>query len=99
MPSAPRTLPQSARFHAICSEAARACPLVPYRRGFAVEAWKRFFIRSYVHDARIEAYLAGRPDPFPVRPVPSSELDSQQMSELIEFSCAWCATNGVELSK
>lgn len=95
----PRSLPQSARFHAICTEAARSCPLFPYRRAFAVEAWKRHFIASWVHDARLEAYVNGRPDPFPVRPVPSRELDSAQMSELIEFASAWAAQHGIELSK
>lgn len=94
-----RTLPQNRKFSAICSEAARAFPLTPYRRALAVEAWKRFFIKSYVHDARLEAYLAGRHDPFPVRPVPSSSLHSQQMSELIESAQAWCAQHGIELSK
>lgn len=95
----PRSLPQNRKFSAICSEVARACPLVPYRRAFAVEAWKRFFIAFWVHEARLEAYLAGRPDPFPVRPVPSSSLDSQQMSDLIEASSAWCAQHGIELHR
>lgn len=95
----PRSLPQSARFHAICSEVATACPLIPYRRTFAVEAWKRFFLSRWVHEARLEAYCHFRPDPFPVRPVPSSDLDSAQMSELISLAEAWCAQNGIELSK
>lgn len=94
-----RTLPQSARFHAICTEAARACPLIPYRRAFFAEAWKRFFIAAWVHEARLEAYCHFQPDPFPVRPVPSSSLTSEQMSELIESASAWCAQHGVELAK
>lgn len=94
-----RNLAQSGRFHAICNEVAHACPLIPYRRAFAVEAWKRFFLASYVHDARMEAYCHFRPDPFPVRPVPSSVLTSEQMSELIELACAWCAQNEIHLKK
>lgn len=94
-----RTLSQNRKFSAICSEVAHASPLIPYRRAFAREAWKRHFLASYVHEARLEAYLAGRPDPFPVRPVPSSSLDSEQMSELIECTCAWAAQHGIELSR
>lgn len=94
-----RTLAQNKKFSAICTEVAHQCPLIPYRRAFQVEAWRRFFIAYYVRCARLEAYAAGGPDPFPVRPVPSSDLDSAQMSELIECSSAWCAQHGVELTK
>lgn len=94
-----RSLPQNRKLSAICGEVAAACPLIPYRRSFAVEAWKRFFISRFVHEARLEAYCQFRPDPFPVRPVPSSDLTSEQMSELIEFASAWCAQQGISLSK
>lgn len=94
-----RTLPQSAKLHAICGEVAKQCPLIPYRRTFACEAWKRFFVSQFIRETRLEAYCDGRPDPFPVRPVPTSSLDSTQMSELIEWAQSWCVQNGISLTK
>jgi hypothetical protein len=94
-----RSTPQNARLHAICGEVARQHSLIPYCYAFACEVWKRHIIALYIREARLEAYCAGRPDPFPVRPVPSSDLDSQQMSELIESAHAFCASNGIELRK
>ena len=95
----PRTLPQNRKLSALVSDAAQHFPLVPYRRAFACEAWKRFLIAAWVREARLEAFGQGNPDPFPARPVPSSALDSRQMSELLEFSQAWCAQNGITLRK
>lgn len=95
----PRSSPQNRKLHALCGDVVRQHPLIPYRRAFATEAWKRLFIQLYVREARWEAYHAGRPDPFPVSPVPSSELDAAQMSELIEAAQAWCALHGIQLSK
>ena len=94
-----RTLPQNRKLCAMAGEVSRQYPLIPYRRAFAREAWKRHLIRIWVHETRLEAFGAGAPDPFPVRPVPSSDLDSRAMSELIEHAQAWCAQNGIELSK
>lgn len=94
-----RTLPQLRKFSAIVGDLAHACPLIPYRRAFACEAWKRYLLAQFVRDARLSAFHEGRPDPFPVRPVPSSSLSSGQMSELIEFTSAWCAQHDIELTK
>lgn len=95
----PRTSPQSRKLHAILGDVVRQYPLIPYRRTFAHEAWKRYLIAHFIREMRWGAWQAGAPDPFPVRPVPSSELDSQQMSELLEFAQAWAAMNDVPLSK
>lgn len=94
-----RSSPQNRKLHAILGDVVRQYPLIPYRRAFALEAWKRFFISSYVREIRLEAWQAGAPDPFPVRPVPSSDLDARQMSELIEATQAWCALNDIQLKK
>lgn len=88
-----RTLPQNKRFHAMVRDIARAVPLTPWRRALTVEAWKRYFILLYVRETRLEAYANGDPDPFPVRPVPSSALDSRQMADLIESTLAFAAQN------
>ncbi|HWV64107.1 MAG TPA: recombination protein NinB [Oxalicibacterium sp.] len=94
-----RTIPQNRLFHAMVRDVAQAIPLAPWRRALATEAWKRYFIALYVREARMEAYGAGSPDPFPVRPVPSSGLDSWQMGELIASTDAWMAWNGIEWSE
>lgn len=99
MEVAGRTLAQNAKFSAIVSDIARQCPLIPYRRAFFVEAWKRYLLALFVRDARLSAFYEGKPDPFPVRPVPSSSLSSEQAGELIEFCQCWAAENDVELRK
>lgn len=97
--SSTRSLLQNRKFSAIVSEVAAQLFLFPYRRAFVVEAWRRYLIAMYVREARLEAKAAGGPDPFPVRPVPSSGLDSRRMSELIECATSWCVQNGVELKQ
>ena len=95
----PRSSPQNRKLHALCGDVIRQYPLIPYRRAFAYEVWKRYLIASYVSGARWEAWHAGAPDPFPVRPVPSSDLDARQMAELLEFAQAWCALHDIQLKK
>jgi hypothetical protein len=76
---------------AIVSDVQRHYPLAPWKPAMAREAWKRFFIALWVHEARLEAYANGQPDPFPARPVQSRSLTSWQMDELIEATYAFCA--------
>jgi hypothetical protein len=94
-----RTSPQNRLFHALVRDVANVIVLAPWRRALATEAWKRYFIALYVREVRIEAYGAGEPDPFPVRPVPSRSLDSWQMADLIECTYAWGAHHGIEWSE
>lgn len=95
----PRTSPQNRLFHALVRDVANAIPLAPWRRALVLEAFKRYFIALYVREVRMEAYGAGDQDPFPVRPVPSSSLDSWQMGELIACTDAWMAHNGIAWSE
>jgi hypothetical protein len=91
-----RTLPQNRKFSAIVDDVAASVFVAPWQPSWAREVWRRFFLKLYVYEARLEAYGAGQPDPFPVRPVPSSELDDRQMSGLIE--CAlWFAAERLNL--
>lgn len=99
MTQSPRSPAQNRKLSALVGDVVQHHPLIPYRRSFAHEAWKRYLIANFINESRWEAYHAGQPDPFPVRPVPSSDLDSAQMSELISFAEAWCALHGIELSK
>ena len=92
----PRSLPQNRKFSAMVNDVARQYPLAPWRRTLAREAWKRFFIKLWVHEARLEAYGAGDPDPFPVRPVPSSALSDRDMDALIEHTF-WFAAERLSL--
>lgn len=86
-----RTIPQNRKFSAMVNDVALQYPLAPYKRALAREAWKRYFIARFVYEVRLEAYGAGEPDPFPVRPVPSRSLDDRQMNELIECTFAIAA--------
>jgi hypothetical protein len=86
-----RSIPQNRKFHALVRDIAARVLLVPWNRAIAQEAWKRFFIKIYVHETRMEAYANGQEDPFPVRPVPSHQLDAQQMDSLIECTLAVAA--------
>lgn len=88
-----RTRPQNALFHAQVADVARAFPMVPWKRAMWHEAWKRYLLKAFVFEARLEAYGAGEPDPFPVRPVPSRMLTDRQMDELIEATYAYAAMN------
>lgn len=94
-----RTAPQNKLFHALVRDVVTALPLAPWKRALAAEAWKRYFIALMVREVRMEAYGAGEHDPFPVRPVPSSSLDSWQMGDLIACTDAWMAWHGVERSE
>jgi hypothetical protein len=87
----PRSIPQNRKLSAIVSDVQRRYPLAPWKPALAREAWKRFFLKLYVYEARLEAYANGQPDPFPVRPVPSSDLDSEQMNALLECALWYCA--------
>lgn len=87
----PRSLPQNRKFSAMVGDVARSYPLVPWKPAVAREAWKRYLIARWVHEARLEAYGAGQPDPFPVRPVPSSSLSVEQVSELIDCTYWLCS--------
>jgi len=86
-----RTRLQNAKFSALVAEVAGARMLGPWKRAIACEAWKRWFLARYCREARIEAYANGWPDPFPELVAKSSELDSAQMSELIECTYAYSA--------
>lgn len=88
-----RSCAQNKKFSAIISDVVKHYPLAPWKAALAREAFKRYFIAIYVREARWEAYGAGQPDPFPVRPVPSSELTSWQADELIECTLAHLAMN------
>lgn len=94
-----RTSPQNRLFHALVRDVFNALPLAPWRKPVALEAWKRYFIALMVREVRMEAYGQGGADPFPVRPVPSSSLDSWQMADLIECTYAWGAHHGIEWSE
>lgn len=86
-----RTSPQNRLFHALVRDVARARPLTPWRRAFALEAWKRYFLGKYMREARQEAFAAGGVDPFPERIAQSSGLETWQMNELIECTYAIAA--------
>jgi hypothetical protein len=86
-----RTNLQNRKFSAMIGEVAGACWLGPWKPALAREAYKRYFLKIYAREARMEAYANGWPDPFPELVARSSELDSAQMNELIECTYAYAA--------
>lgn len=83
-----RTIPQNRKFSAMVNDVAGQRMIGPWKKAIAREAWKRWFLKLYAREARIEAYANGWPDPFPELTARSSELDSSQMNELIECTFA-----------
>lgn len=72
-------------------DVAAARMIGPWKKAIAHEAWKRYFLKIYAREARMEAYANGWPDPFPELTARSSELDSAQFAELIECTFAHVA--------
>jgi hypothetical protein len=83
---------QNAKFSAMVGDVADARYLGPWKRAFAREAYKRWFLAKYCREARMEAYANGWADPFPDLVARSSELDAEQFNELIECTMAYAAT-------
>lgn len=88
-----RTRLQNAKFSAMVGDVAAARMIGPWKKALLHEAWKRWFLAQFCRESRIEAYANGWPDPFPELTARSSELDSAQMTELIEAVYAYAATD------
>lgn len=79
-----RTLAQNKKFSAMVGDVAAARWIGPWKKSIAHEAWKRYFLRIFCREERIEAYANGWPDPFPELEARSSQLSAEQMNALIE---------------
>lgn len=87
-----RSTAQNRKFSAMVGDVAAARWLGPWKKTIQREAFKRYFIAIWVREARIEAYANGLPDPFPDLTARSSELDTEQFSDLIECTYAVVAS-------
>lgn len=87
-----RTPAQNRKFSAMIGDVAAARWIGPWKPAVAREAFKRYFLKIYCREARIEAYALDRPDPFPELVARSSELTSEQFADLIECTYAVVAS-------
>lgn len=90
---AKRSLEQNDKLWAILSDISRAKPL---GRRHTPEVWKNLMMHACGHAVQFENGIDGQPFPVGFR---SSKLNKQQMSELIEFTLAFCAEHNVKLSE
>ena len=98
MTARPRSLSQSARFHAICDEVAKQTTLAG--RKLSPKQWKLVLISAH-------EIVAGE-DPELVRGIEgelvslrerTSQMSSARLSSLIEYCTCWATNNGIQLSK
>lgn len=85
-----RSTDQNARFWAMLSDISRA---MPGGRRHTPEVWKCLFMHAMGHSSRFEMGLNN--EPFPMG-FSSSQLNKNQMMDLMTFMEAWGAENGVQ---
>ena len=91
-----RTIPQNARFHAMCADVARQVVWQDiFGRPFKMtqESWKRFFLRMYQQEALVVPNEEGTA--FFDLGVSSSKLRKKDFMDLIEIVQAFGARRGV----
>lgn len=85
-----RSLDQNSRFWAMLSDISRA---MPGGRRHTPEVWKCLFMHAMGHSSRFEMGLNN--EPFPMG-FSSSQLNKNQMMDLMTFMEAWGAEHGVQ---
>lgn len=98
MSAALRNLPQNARFHAICGEAARQATFAG--RTLSAKQWKILFVSAHEivmgEDPDIVKGIEGEIVSLRER---TASMSTSRMASLIEYATAWCIQNGVHLAK
>lgn len=87
-----RTLSQNDRMWAMLTDVAEQAHHNGKR--FSPDQWKQLFMHACGHEAHFMAGLNGEPFPAGFR---SSQLNKEQMGELMDFIEYWSAQNGVTL--
>jgi NinB protein len=85
-----RSIDQNSRFWAMLSDVSRA---MPGGRRHTPEVWKCLFMHAMGHSSRFEMGLNN--EPFPMG-FSSSQLNKNQMGDLMTFMEAWGAEQGVQ---
>lgn len=89
-----RTLPQNDRMWAMLTDVATQAE--HSGRKYTPDQWKQLFMHACGHEVHFMPGLSGEPFPAGFR---SSNLNKQQMGELMDFIEAWGAENGVRFSE
>ena len=92
-----RTLPQNAKFHALCGDVAKSHVRFGDRRISKVQ-WKTLLVSGH-------STVTGRPSELVIGlegelvdlRESTANMDVARASSLIEYALAWCAMNGIEL--
>lgn len=93
-----RTLPQSARFHALCGEVAKQATFGG--RKLSGQQWKVLFVSAWAiaegDDPDLVQGLAGE---FVALRESTARMTSERMASLIEATTCWAVQNGIKLTK
>lgn len=90
-----RNLEQSAKFHAICGDAAKQIEFAGKKR--TLEQWKFLFISGHaIATKEGTEILPGLEGEFLNIRESSASMSVKRMASLIEYCTAWCAMNGVK---
>lgn len=96
---AKRSTDQNAKFHAICSEIARS-PVQWAGRRRNAEQWKVLLVSGHTKatDGEVEL-VPGLEGEFVNIRESTARMNKARASSLIEYTLAWCASHGIELTE
>ena len=89
-----RTLPQNDKMWAMLTDVARQAE--HNGRRYTPDQWKALFMHACGHEVHFMAGLNSEPFPAGFR---SSNLNKEQMGELLDFIDAWGIQNGVKFNE
>lgn len=93
-----RSLPQGAKFHALCDEVARQATFGG--RKLSGKQWKVLFCSGLAMVEGKDPDLAiGLEGEFVMLRESTARMSVERMNQLIEYSTSWALLNGIKLSK
>jgi hypothetical protein len=93
-----RTLPQSAKFHALCGEVARQATFGG--RKMSPKQWKILLVSAHEIVAGEDPELVrGLEGEFVSLRESTARMSAERMNSLIEYCTCWATQNGIKLTK
>ena len=93
-----RTLPQSAKFHALCGEVAKQARFGG--RKLSGQQWKVLFCSALaIIDGEDPDLVQGLAGEFVMLRESTARMSASRMNNLIEYATYWAVQNGIKLSK
>lgn len=93
-----RSLPQSAKFHALCGEVARQAKFSG--RALSAQQWKVLLVSAHEIVAGADPELVqGLQGEFVMLRESTARMSSDRMNSLLEFCICWATENGIQLTK